>query len=266
METCRLKNIAILILLLLNAFLLLLLGHQYFQAQRGARNAAEQLEELYAASQLALDSGIDLQQQPLTPLVLARRSETEQAIASYLLGDSAVSASQGGGLYSYSTQYGSIQFRAGGSFDGSHLTLAVDDITEFSRQFCRQFGYEDVQLQLQNRSGTVTGVQQMAGVPIAGCGVTLRFDAGVLTAVSGAHVSLEDAAGEPGGRMSCITALVRFLDYRSVSGIVCSEVTDVQCIYELQSGASLRLLPMWRVETDTYAYFVNCASGAVTRH
>ena len=33
METRRLKNIAILILLLLNAFLLLLLGYQYLQAE-----------------------------------------------------------------------------------------------------------------------------------------------------------------------------------------------------------------------------------------
>lgn len=266
METYRLKNIAILILLLLNASLLLLLGHQYLQAQRGARDAAGQLHQLYTAGQLELDEDIDLTQQSLSPLTLVRHSESERSIAAFLLGGDAVSASQGGGIYSYEAEAGAIQFRAGGSFDGSRLTLQVDDITDFSRQFCRQFGYEDAAFQIKNRSGTVTAVQQMAGVPIAGCNVTLHFDSGVLTAVSGAHVSLEDASAEAGGRMSCITALVRFLDHRSASGIVCSKVTGVSCVYELQGGGALRLLPKWQVETDTYTYFVDCTTGEVTRH
>ena len=175
-------------------------------------------------------------------------------------------SSQGGGIYSYAGDCGTIQFRAGGSFDGSRLTLAVDDITEFARQFCHQFGYEDAVFQIKERSGTVTAVQQVQGVPVAGCGVTLRFDRGVLTAVSGAHVSLEDASPEAGGRMSCITALVRFLDHRAAAGIVCSEVTGVSCVYELQGGGALRLLPKWQVETDTYTYFVDCATGEVSRH
>ena len=161
METCRLKNIAILILLLLNAVLLLLLGHQHLQARHSAREADGQLRALYAAGQLALDDSVDLGQQPLTPLALVRREETEQAIAACLLGGSAVSASQGGGIYSYAGDCGTIQFRAGGSFDGSRLTLAVDDITEFARQFCRQFGYEDAVFQIKERSGTVTAVQQV---------------------------------------------------------------------------------------------------------
>ena len=60
METCRLKNIAILILLLLNAVLLLLLGHQHLQARHSAREADGQLRALYAAGQLALDDSVDL--------------------------------------------------------------------------------------------------------------------------------------------------------------------------------------------------------------
>ena len=66
--------------------------------------------------------------------------------------------------------------------------------------------------------------------------------------------------------MGCITALVRFLDHRAAAGIVCSEVTGVSCVYELQGGGALRLLPKWQVETDTYTYFVDCATGEVSRH
>ena len=50
METYRLKNIAILILLLLNGFLLLLLGYQYLQARRAETDTAGQLQALYEAN------------------------------------------------------------------------------------------------------------------------------------------------------------------------------------------------------------------------
>ena len=62
METYRLKNIAILILLLLNGCLLLLLGYQNLQAMRAETDTAGQLEALYAANQLKLGSGVDLDQ------------------------------------------------------------------------------------------------------------------------------------------------------------------------------------------------------------
>lgn len=265
METYRLKNIAIIILLLLNASLLLLLGYQRLQARRAETDAASQLRELCQAGQLSVDGQVDLNQQPLSPLALTRHSQSEQAIAAYLLGDGAAPSSQGGGIYSYAGEHGSIQFRAGGGFDGSRLTVPVEDIPDFSRQFCRQFGYEDLLFQLTGTSGSVTAVQQVAGVPITGCGLTLRFEEGLLTEVTGAHVSLEDAVSEPSYRMSCITALLRFLDYRSTVGIVCSQVTDVRCVYALQSAGPLRLRPMWRVDTDNYVYFVDCATGEVDR-
>ena len=266
METYRLKNIAILILLLLNGCLLLLLGYQNLQAMRAETDTAGQLEALYAANQLKLGSGVDLDQPVLSPLSLSRQGEAEQAIASFLLGGAAEPASQGGGIYSYEGDHGAIHFRAGGSFDGSSLTLAVDDITAFCQQFCQQFGYADLQVQIQNRTGSVTAVQQLSGVPISGCGLTLRFERGMLTSVSGAHVNLEDAVAAPAERMTCVTALVRFLDYRTTAGIVCGAVEEIRCVYELHSGPSLRLLPMWRIDTDTYTYFVDCATGEVTRH
>lgn len=265
METYRLKNIAIIILLLLNASLLLLLGYQLLQARRAETDAASQLRELCQTEQLSISGQVDLNQQSLSPLALSRRVQSEQAIASFLLGESAASSSQGGGIYSYAAEHGSIQFRAGGGFDGSRLSVPVEDVTDFSRRFCRQFGYEDVRLHLTGASGSVTAVQEVAGVPITGCGLTLQFEEGVLTEVTGAHVSLEDAVSEPSYRMTCITALLRFLDYRSTEGIVCSEVTDVQCVYALQSAGPLRLRPMWQVDTDNYVYFVDCATGEVDR-
>ena len=167
METYRLKNIAIVILLLLNAFLLVLLGYQSHQARREERETSEQLEELYAASQLTLSDGIDLTQSALSPLTLSRRDETEAEIAAELLGGSVEESRQGGGIVSYAGPAGAVQFRAGGSFDGSGLDRTVDDVLSFAESFCREFGYDDVAVTVQNGTGTVTAGQRMAGVPIA---------------------------------------------------------------------------------------------------
>lgn len=266
METYRLKNIAILILLLLNASLLLMMGKQRWESRRMEANTVKELTALYASSQLTLDSRLDLRQPSLSPLTLSRRTEAERGIAMYLLGSGTVSSSQGGGIYSYESERGLIQFRSGGSFDGSRLTVAADDITEFSQRFCDQFGYRDMVVDVHGRSGNVTAVQAVAGVPVYGCTVSMYFENGVLTSVTGSHISLEDAAVEGSGRMDCVTALVRFLDHRNAEGIVCSEVTEIECVYDLQTTAStVRLLPSWRIETDTYPYFVDCATGEVSR-
>ena len=100
METYRLKNIAIVILLLLNACLLLMAGQQQLQSLRAQRRAAAQLRELYIASHLALSDRVELDRKPLEILSPARRPETEQAITSALLGGEALATSQGGGIYS----------------------------------------------------------------------------------------------------------------------------------------------------------------------
>lgn len=264
METYRLKNIAILILLLLNACLLLTVGHQKLQSMRTEDQAAEQLQALYQASQLTLRDEIDLFQQPLGPLSLSRKAATEQEIASALLGGEAVSTSQGGGIYSYEADCGTIQFRAGGSFYGTRLNLPVEDIKKFAGDFCRRFGYEEPTLQLEDGVSSATAGQMVSGVSVANCGVELYFEDGMLTSVTGAHVSLEDAGMEPGERMTCVTALVKFLDYRNASGIVCSEVIDAQCVYQLQGASAPRLLPAWEIETDTYTYYVDCETGEVS--
>lgn len=263
METYRLKNIAILILLLLNGCLLLTVGHQRLQSLGTERRTAEQLASLYEGSQLKLDGGIDLFQPSLSPLALSRNPETEQAIASALLGDVAVSTSQGGGIYSYEANWRTIQFRAGGSFYGSRLDLPVEDAAAFARSFCNRFGYEEPRLRLEGGTGSAVAGQLARDIPVINCAVELYFEEGRLTSVTGAHVSLQDAAFASGASMSCVTALVKFLDFRNTSGVVCSEVTGVQCVYQLQSASSPRLLPVWKIETDTYAYYVDCGTGEV---
>lgn len=266
METRRLKNIAILILLLLNIFLLLLLGYQYYQARQAATDSAEQLSVLFAADQLTLSRQVDLTQQPLSPLTLSRDTAAEEAMARFLFGEDVTSLSQGGGIISYSSPWGTLQFRSGGGFEGSRLSLQVNDVLEFSGQFCQEFGYQDLSAQVEGTVHTVTGTQHANGVPISGGQVELVFTDGTLTSVRGTRVSLENASARASDPLSCTTALVRFLDHRRTSGDICRQVESVQCIYELyQSSSTHQLIPVWQIVTDTHTYHVDCEAGTVTR-
>lgn len=267
METRRLKNIAILILLLLNGCLLLLLGYQRLQAHRSQLEAIQQLYALFDADQIVLSPGADLTQEPLQALTLSRDTAAESAIAAYLLGGETTFLSQGGGIHSYTAASGSLHFRSGGSFDGGGLALPVDDISGFTRTFFRSFDYVQVTEELSGGSGTVIAAQQVGGVSVINCPVTLTFQDGALTTVSGSHVSLASAVPEAEDeQLSCITALLRFLDYRRDSGMISSQVNAISCVYTLESAAStLRLLPVWRIETDTYTYLVDCGDGDISR-
>lgn len=264
METKRLKNIAILILLLLNLFLLLLLGYHYLQSRRTQADSAQQLLLLLAAEDIALTDQVDLTQEPLSQLSLARSTATEAAIAAQLLGEEPRADSQGGGIVSYTGQAGSLYFRAGGSFDSAELSLPVQDPAAFAREFCQAFGYEELSLSTDDATLTASARQYISGVPVDKCTVTLTFRGGALTAVSGSHISLDNAQITAPGQLTCATALVRWLDHWRTSGVVCRRVEDIRCIYQLQSSPQ-SLIPLWQVETDTYTYYVDCATGQVTR-
>ena len=94
----------------------------------------------------------------------------------------------------------------------------------------------------------------------------MTFQGRYLIAVSGSHISLENGQLEDSDQLTCASALVRFLDYRSSAGIICSRITAVSCIYSLQgTSSSLRLAPLWLVETDTYNYLIDASSGEISR-
>lgn len=266
METRQLKNIAILILLLLNGFLLVLLGYQDLQAMQASRKAAEEMKDWFASEELVLALSSDVLEDSLAPLTLSRQMDRESRVAAFLLGQAPPAENQGGGINSYRSSVGTVQFRAGGGFDTVQLNLPVGDIRAYTEQFCDRLDYEDVTYQTENNVTTVTAMQYVAGVPIFGCNLTLRFEGGHLTYAAGAHIDLGDAVTDSVDYLDCVSALVRFLDYRRNAGIVCSEVRGVRCVYQLNSTATPpRLLPVWEVETDTYIYLVDGISAQVTR-
>lgn len=266
METKRLKNIAILILLLLNAFLLFLLIYQDMQGKRAQQAAVGEMKTLFAAEGLTITQDSVRPGDALPLLDLARRAESEAEIAEFLLGTAVEAQSEGGGIYGYSVEGATVRFRSGGGFDTVRLMRPVEDAEVFMRQFCARFGYEEITGEAVDGTGKLTAMRYADGVPVYGCTVAMTFENGVLVGALGAHIDTDDASEAGDEPLDCMSALVRFFDFRREAGVVCSEIRSVKCVYQLQSTAgSPRLLPVWVVETDTYTYIVDGVSGAVSR-
>lgn len=263
MKTSRLKSIVIVILVIVNAFLLALLLVQRAQERAAYARRADELVTLCASSGVTLDASILPRDEASAAVDLTRDSERERDFADALLG-STDSIDSGGGIYRYYNADGSATFRGAGSVSAA-CTRSVDDADAFCAELFAAFGYRETQRTLSDGTGTVTAVRQIDGADVFNAELTLTFAYGYFRAAEGTFLPAVPSDGTDG--LDAVTAVVTFLDYRNSTGLLCTEITGVQGGYLLQSTASapLRLVGVWRIDTNVASYYVNRVTGDVTR-
>ena len=266
METRRLKNIVILILVILNVFLAALLVNYRLQGARARRSMLEELERLFSANAISLSEELDLEAPAPPSLSVERDLTAESEIAAALLGEAVPGEHQGGGIYSYSGACGTVHFRSSGNFDYTpDKPGALEDPQAFCEDFCAAYGYVPVET-FSGFSGTFAAIQYVGDSPVYNGTLTIRFVAGSITSLSGSYVSTDGALSSPTS-LTAVDALVRFLDYRNETGVVCDSIQAIAPVYELQSSpsASLQLAVKWQITADAYQYYVDCVTGDIVR-
>ena len=265
MERFRLKNIIILILVLLNAFLLFSLAQRRAAERDAFRRTAEQLSALFQEDGMTLEPGAISQALPPDGVSLTRDTALEEQAAAFLLGDGPASSDQGGGIFHYAGAAGEALFRSSGGFEAAG-TLAEGDVEEVCQDFCRTFSYDIPDIRLDEEgSGIFTAQGVYNKLPVFNCTVTFTVEQGVLTAVSGTLLPKTGTAVSGEAPLSAAGALLAFQQMRRESAAVASTVTDARLCYELQTaGTAMSLAPAWQIVTDTEDYYVNCLTGAVT--
>lgn len=265
MKTSRLKNIIIAILALANACLLVLLVSRKMQERSVRDRAATELAALYAAHGVELPASLiptkDVQPSSVDP---ARDLDTEAAFAASILGP-CKKEEVGGGIYRYVGSAGQCLLRSSGAVEAT-LERSVGDPEIFFESLFADYGYAALSSDISNGSGTVVAVRMLPGSMVFNAELTLTFSQNRLITVSGSFVPSAEPEAHGEG-VDGITALVRFLDYSTSSGEVCTAVTDVRSGYLLQSTTSVsqHLIPAWCITTDVSRYYVNMLTGEVTR-
>ena len=255
MQSSRLKNIIILILLLTNLSLAAVVVSRQADHQEGLEQVRQQLVTLFAAENVELDEDLISTQTPPLSRTLTRDTQQEEDLAAFLLGKNLRWSDQGGGIHLY------------GSFDAAGSLSEGASAPEVCRAFCKEFGYGD--LTFSSDGTSATAVQYCDGYPVVNCTVSFTLDSGGLLTVTGTH--LPDAYTESAPEeapLSAAAALDAFLNNHRKSQTAVSKITDVYLCFELQSSASaaMTLVPAWCIVTDISGlnYYVNCITGAVT--
>lgn len=264
MESYRLKNIILLLLVVTNLFLLATLLFRWVDEARLQESAATELVQLFSSRGVELDAKTISQEIPSSLLTLTRSSQEEEKLAAFFLGDDVSFQDDGGGLTRYQSALGTLNFLSSGDFTLT-ASLFTDDPQELCDDFFRQFHYQEAAFSLEKDSGTVTATQYFDGRPVVNCTVTLTFSGGVLVSASGRHLPSGSTSESTADCISAATALTSFLQALADQDRTCSQVCAVELGYALQNtpAAPLSLTPVWRITTDSFYCYVNSISGEV---
>lgn len=272
MSWSKLKTIIIYILLLLNVFLLALVGMNRLRAQRYQTAALTEAAAVLAHNNIRVQWEDLPREMKLPAVTLTRDLQKEEQLVRALLGDGVAASASGGGLYVYTGQgsAGSASFRGNGEFAITCGAPGSQGVT--SRELMGQL---DLSVgRVWEEEGSSTAEQSLNGVPVYAAGSSVQGPAGLtltcdgegrICAASGRlYLGKPEAEPEEGEPVSVSTALMAFLNFVVDNGDVCGEITSMSPVYRA-GGDPVRLTTAWLIRTDTGGYFVDAVSTEVSR-
>ncbi len=267
MPASKVKNLAILILALVNGILLLLVVPLVQERHQQRAQAEASLEALFARYGLQLDAGELPETRLLYTVEFSPGEDAAEGAMRALLGEAVLREDDS---TRYLQIYQSEQGRCRVSRDGQ-LTARLEDrasagdLQEALTEELAAMGLmaSEVSLPARTSAGvyTVTALQELLGVPVFSAALQGTFHNGGLTRLEG--TAYFDTAGlartDDEACCSAADALVAFLGSQDALGWVGSSVTAVTQGYlraETASAAVVRLVPGWRITTDTGDFWV----------
>lgn len=272
MEWGKLKNIIILILLLINGFLLVLVGTRNSEVRRYEQSAIERSIQVLEENGIQVEEGALPAGGGVEPAGAERDVAAEGRLVSALMGEELAGTHRGGGLYTYVGARGQMSVRAGGELSlipSEDSFWSADDPEEHAAALMAALPVETelVRAETAGTAGTITYRQRWEGVPLFSCQVTLTYRAGRLTDLSGSLLAADKSTAESARLLTLPTVLMRFLDEILTSGDVCSSIRAVEPGYRMTQSFSgaVRLISVWRISTNTADYYLDGVTGELSR-
>lgn len=260
----KLKNVILAVLLLANAFLLILVWGEAM-AEDGL-----ELEGRTTALAFLAERGIVAQEGNI-PRELGLSSqqviwdrEQELAYAQALLGEVAQEF-LGGEIVRYYNGQGELRFHGNGEFYGSFAPGFFQDREE-SREEQANFVMKTLGYQgrlWEETEDSLSFVQEMEGVLLLGCASTFLFEDGFLVEISqgkrleGEFVVVEEQS------LLIATALMQFYHGMVAMEADCSEIYDIEPCYLVSTPLTSAgtLTPSWFFQTDVGLYVLDSNTG-----
>lgn len=273
MESGRIKNLVIVILLLLNGFLLVLVGGRWAADSHSYELARSSAVEIIWAGGVQLDEQTVPQDTALPALQAQRDLNREKELAAALLGGEVSVDALGGEVYRCQNEKGWIQFHSTGEFmaeleDGAFPL--TEEAASHAGSLLTGLGFDSRVLEdtVENGTGSVTLRQMLNGVPVLNCQAVLHYRDGELVSITqGRRVPGETVrtAGEKG--LSVSTALMRMYNGLKELGDIYTRIESITPAYTMSVSLSgpAGLAPVWYIKTDTGAYEMDIHTGQLSR-
>ncbi len=261
MEWSKLKNIILLLLVSVNAFLLILVGVQESRAARYEEDTRQAAVRVLEQSGITFGPERVPQEAGLSPLTVTRDRESEAIVAQTLLGDVSREG-ENDVRHRYSSVQGTAEFSMNGTFSVRFQPGAWAKEHERSYEDASQSCLERIDFQgtlISSESGerpgqtVLTYYQNWEGTPLFSCQVTLLWQDDTLLRMEGQRLSGTITSSSEEETLSAATVLVRFLAGVTEGGFVCSRIDEMNAGYLIVSGTTrpVELTPVWRITTDS---------------
>lgn len=273
MEWSKIKNIIILVLVCLNVLLLALVTIREGKSAHSQEETREGIIAFLEKNEIAFLPETLPEQPALSPLTVTRSRDHERAMAEALLGAARREDMGGSVRVVYTGAGGTAAFTSDGHFDFTLAedtrTAAGDGLTRDGADCLALLGLQAMLVETRT-DGTETCLdylQTWEGVPLFSCPITLTYQDGALRRMEGIYLdgTAAPAAGDP---LDPPTVLLRFLAGMNDAGYVCSRIDGMTSGYLSSVSAArpvVQLSPVWRIDTDTGAYYVDALTGALSR-
>lgn len=269
MDTRKIKNFIVLVLLIVNAILLAVVLTDAVRERGLSSGAVEGVADILAANGIDVSPEADLSERSLAVVEMRRDTGLERQLAENLIGECSVS-DLGGNILHYVGQNGQANFRGTGSFemqvyDGPNEGDPLDTARRCARELGLDTAREPLDYDIDERlSGTVELACSYGGSRILNCRVSFTFGSGELMMIIGTR-SPDTAVSESDVKLLDVpTVLLRFLAIVTESGRVCSSLDTLELCYSMTATAAgeAQLVPVWRIGTDAGDFFINAVTGA----
>ena len=268
METAKIKNYILIVLLLLNACLASLVFLRLSDSRAAARAMEQTTLEILDRQGIAVTGEIELRAKPGASVPVSRDAVQEQSAAARLLNGATVS-DQGGGSIMYTGKSGQAVFRGTGEFEllmtEASVRLGRSPAASGAR-LMRRLGMDsaagDARVTADDSSATVVMPAEYDGLPVLNCEVTFTYTGGRLLLAVGRR-SLHPSGAGTDAAIDASTALMRALALLARDGEQCTELQGLSACYVLDCDANGdgSLVPVWRIETDVRTILISAVTG-----
>ena len=268
MPAAKVKNIVILILVLVNILLLCLVIPLSRERQAQAAETYAKLETLMEGYGVQLHVEDLPNTRTLYTLEFTPEGDGSLSAMQTLLGEMVLMENDSTRYVQiYRSDQGICQLSRGGGIDARlENRETASDLPKAAAKELEAMGLTVAYVTTPSRSSagiyTVTAAQQLLDVPVFTAAVRCTFQNGVLSRMEGTlYFDTTDLCRTDDDTCcSAADALVAFLGSRDALGWVGASITEVTqgyCRAETASAAVVRLVPGWRISTDTGEFWVN---------